>query len=311
MDRLTQMRKAGGGVVTSSALDAGFEYRGERIALYNAPKGIWRPRQLAQSGAALTAVTAPRVSGRNPMYDDEVAADNRGWFGYKYQGTDPNLWTNVAMRRAMELQRPMIYLYGLVKGVYDPIFPVYVVADDPQTLTFRLQADLPIEARKPLLEDIASAAPRREYRTISVKRRLHQDRFRLLVLNAYRSRCAMCRLRHENLLDAAHIIPDRDVRGLPEISNGIALCKIHHTAYDENILGISPDFLICVRTDILQEIDGPMLEHGIKGMAGRRLDIPTNEKQIPNRDYLDERFAAFKNFRVSNSSGRTSAFSSR
>ena len=69
----------------------------------------------------------------------------------------------------------------------------------------------------------------------------------------------MCALGHRELLDAAHIIPDTDPRGLPVIQNGIALCKIHHAAYDRNILGIRPDYVVEIHQRLLDEIDGPML----------------------------------------------------
>ncbi len=294
MKQMETLRETGGGLVTAAALEPGFEFEGERIALWSSRKGIWRPRQLGKDGPALTIFTAPRISGRVPAYDDEVAHDDRGWFGYKYEGTDPNLWTNVALRRAMELQRPLIYLYGVTKGVYEPIFPVFVTDDAPDTLTFSLQADLPVTAASPLDLNLYAAAPRREYQTVAVKRRIHQHRFRELVLGAYRRQCAMCHLRHVRLLDAAHIIPDHDDRGLPEVSNGLALCKIHHSAYDVNILGISPDLLVHVREDILREVDGPMLEFGLKGMAGQRILVPRREGLQPNPAYLDERFQRFR-----------------
>ena len=294
MTRLKQLQDVGGGLVTSSALNTGFEFEGERIPLWTSRMGIWRPRQLSNPGAALTVVTAPHVQGRKPAYDDEVAADDRGWFGYRYQGAEPNTWTNVAVRRAMEMRRPIIYLYGVMKGVYDPIFPVFVTEDDPTTLTFRLQADRSMAIALMDQAFVYASAPRREYLTVAVKRRLHQHRFRELVLGAYRRQCAMCHLRHVRLLDAAHIIPDHDDRGLPEIPNGLALCKIHHSAYDENILGISPDLLIHVREDILHEVDGPMLEYGLKGMKGRRIQVPRSDELRPKREYLDERFRLFE-----------------
>lgn len=294
MEQLDLLRDRSGGLVPSARLDEGFEFEGERIGLWSSRMGIWRPKQLNDLGAALTVVTAPRVNGREPVYDDEVAADDRGWFGYRYQGTDPATWTNVAVRRAMELQRPIIYLYGVTKGLYEPIFPVYVTGDDPETLTFTLQADLAIATADPASASIVGAAPRREYRTIAVKQRLHQKRFREMVLSAYRGQCAMCHLRHVNLLDAAHIIADRDDRGLPEVPNGLALCKIHHSAYDENILGIAPDLMVHVREDILHEIDGPMLEYGLKGMAGKRIDVPRVVGLKPKSEFLDERYRRFR-----------------
>jgi putative restriction endonuclease len=293
MQKLRCLVEAGGGVVTADLLDRGFEFEGERIALWSSRRGIWRPKQLQYPGAALTIVTAPRVQGRAPAYDDQVAADDRGDFGYKYEGTDPNTWTNRAVRTAGELNRPLIYLYGHVPGVYEAIFPVYVTADDPTSLTFTLQADIPYSALQPRLQPSGQLEARREYQTVAVKRRLHQHRFRELVLGAYSRRCTMCHLGHVQLLDAAHIIPDHDDRGLPEIPNGLALCKIHHSAYDSNILGIAPDYRIHVRDDILREIDGPMLEHGLKGMADRKITVPQAVRLRPNKDFLDERFSRF------------------
>ena len=56
---------------------------------------------------------------------------------------------------------------------------------------------------------------------------------------AYHGACAVCSLRHVELLDAAHIIEDKDENGLPELPNGLSLCKIHHAAYDRRFLGIT------------------------------------------------------------------------
>jgi putative restriction endonuclease len=294
MQQLEQFRRQGSGLVRADQLEEGFLFEGERIPLWNARRGIWRPRQLKELEAALTIVTAPRVQGRKPAYDDEVAADDQGTFGYRYEGTDPTTWTNVALRRAMELNRPLIYLYGVTKGTYEPIFPFYLTAEDSARLTFYGQADAPFSAKQPGLESPGSAAPRREYQTVAVKRRLHQHRFRELVLGAYGSRCTMCRLGHTLLLDAAHIIPDHDDRGLPEVPNGLALCKIHHTAFDAHIIGIAPDLKVHVREDILAEIDGPMLEYGLKRMHGTKIHVPRPEELRPNPDFLADRFNRFR-----------------
>lgn len=293
MERMEELRQLGGGLVRAAELEAGFECEGERISLWSERRGIWRPKQLSQPGAALTIVTAPRVKDRKPAYDDEVAADDRGWFGYKYEGTNENEWTNVSLRKAMELQRPLIYLYGVTKGTYEPIFPVYVTGDDPANFTFRIQADIKVAADARVGDSLLMLAPRREYQTVAAKRRLHQHRFREMVLSAYGVRCSMCNLGHVQLLDAAHIIPDHDDRGLPEIPNGLALCKIHHSAYDANILGVDADLLIHVREDILHEVDGPMLEHGLKRMARRRIHVPRIVDNRPKPEFLEERFQRF------------------
>jgi putative restriction endonuclease len=113
------------------------------------------------------------------------------------------------------------------------------------------------------------------------------------VLQAYDTQCAICRLRHSDLLDAAHIVRDADEGGLPVVPNGLSLCKIHHAAYDRNILGVTPDLIIKVRQDILEEVDGPMLRHGIQAMAGVRLTAPRQRVAQPDRESLERRYQEF------------------
>jgi hypothetical protein len=37
------------------------------------------------------------------------------------------------------------------------------------------------------------------------------------------------------------------------VENGLSLCKLHHSAYDAFIIGVTPDYVIQVRADILEE----------------------------------------------------------
>ena len=94
-------------------------------------------------------------------------------------------------------------------------------------------------------------------------------------------------------MDAAHIIPDNE-GGKPEVSNGLSLCKIHHAAYDQNILGISPDYKVEIRNDILTEIDGPMLKYGLQEMNGHKIFLPHSTINKPDRNGLDFRYQQFK-----------------
>ena len=74
----------------------------------------------------------------------------------------------------------------------------------------------------------------------------------------------------------------------------MALCKIHHTAYDVNILGVSPDYRVHIRADVLLEKDGPMLRWGLQEMDGAGLWLPSSEGQQPNREFLAERYERFR-----------------
>jgi len=110
----------------------------------------------------------------------------------------------------------------------------------------------------------------------------------------YQQCCAICRLRHDELLEAAHILPDGHPLGEPVVPNGLALCKLHHAAFDRYLIGVTPDLEVTVRLDVLEEIDGPMLLHGLQGFQGRRIHVPRADHLKPNRDFLAERYALFR-----------------
>jgi putative restriction endonuclease len=284
--RVRQLRETYGGRIPRSVLDAGITLRAERIPIWNYQQGIFKPAALGRDGAALSIQT----SAASP-YDDVHDVEG-GSIVYKYRGSDPAHPANVALRRAMERQLPLIYFVAVDPGVYDVIAPVYVIGDNPGALDFELVAD---QAASPDFQgDPVMTALRREYATRAVLHRLHQQQFRRMVLRAYHEQCCICRLRHLELLDAAHILADRHPRGEPVVTNGLGLCKIHHSAYDANIIGIDPDARVHVREDILREKDGPMLKHGLQEVAGSRLVLPRKPDLRPNREFLAERYDRFR-----------------
>jgi putative restriction endonuclease len=284
--QVRRLRDTYGGRIPRSALMEGITLHGERIPIWNYQKGIFKPAALGSLGATLSIHT----SASSP-YDDVHDADV-GSIAYKYRGTDPMHPDNVGLRRAMERRLPLIYLVAVDPGVYDVIAPVYVSADDATRLEFTLVADQLAYVGR--VEDALYTTVRREYATRAVLQRLHQQQFRRLVLSAYRDQCSICRLKHVELLDAAHILPDRHPKGEPVVTNGLGLCKIHHSAYDANIIGIDPDAIVHVREDILMETDGPMLKHGLQAVAGSRLVLPRGATLKPNRDFLAERYDRFR-----------------
>ena len=80
-------------------------------------------------------------------------------------------------------------------------------------------------------------------------------------------------------------------------AHGLALCKIHHAAFDQNMLGISPDYVVHIDRDLMEEIDGPMLKHGLQEMLGRALTLPGRVKDRPDRELLAERWEGFAGVR--------------
>jgi putative restriction endonuclease len=93
----------------------------------------------------------------------------------------------------------------------------------------------------------------------------------------------------------SHILPDTHPRGEPWVSNGLSFCKIHHAAFDAHIIGVRPDLVVEVRSDILEETDGPMLQHGLKDCHNQRLAIlPSSRRDQPRREFLEERYEMFR-----------------
>ena len=276
-----------GDVLPRKTLENGFIFESERIPLI-APQGIFKPRML---DLPLSITTAPRGP-----YDDSF--DEKGLLIYRYRGTDINHRDNVGLREAMQGNKPLIYLHGVVPGKYLATWPVFIVGDDKASMAFRVAVD-EIQAIQIGESDGFKTTEvneiRRAYITSKVKIRLHQRCFREKVLEAYQTQCALCRLRHPELLDAAHIIPDSHPEGSAKISNGISLCKFHHAAYDSLILAISPDFIVLIRRDVLLEKDGPMLQHGLKDLHKTSIVLPKHKIEWPDRDLLDMRYQQFNN----------------
>ena len=282
-----------GDVLPWSILAPGFTHKGERVPLLS-QQGIFKPRVM---GLPLSI----RTSLRGP-YDDAFAPD--GLLQYRYRRDDLDHRDNAGLREAMRQRVPLIYFHAISKGQYLTIWPVYIVGDDPGALTFTVavdDAELGLQSwtqsadlfgsGELVAEDPGEA--RRSYVTAVVRRRVHQRIFRDRVLRAYRTQCAVCRLRHEELLDAAHIQADSE-EGEPIVSNGLSLCKLHHAAFDSLFIAVRPDYVVEVRRDILEESDGPMLTHGLQGVDGLRLSLPRRPVDKPDRELLEERYARFE-----------------
>jgi putative restriction endonuclease len=57
---------------------------------------------------------------------------------------------------------------------------------------------------------------------------------------------------------------------------------------------VRPDYVVEVRVDVLEEVDGPMLKHGLQGFHGLPLLVPSKAAQQPDRRFLEERYAIFR-----------------
>lgn len=270
-------------------LKAGFFYGDKRIYVLS-QQGIFKPQQLEIPLSIRTSVTGP--------YEDSIL-ESKGVIEYKYRGVDPDHRDNIGLRKALKNSTPLIYFWGIDKGKYIPIWPVFIVGEDKKNLSFFIQAEdyqlfefgdgMILESSKR-----GGIDPRRKYITTIVEQRAHQAAFRNWVLKAYKEQCSICKLKHVELLDAAHIIPDKEPGGEPIITNGMAMCKLHHAAFDKYLIGISPDYDIKVREDILDEIDGPTLKYSLQGIHKKKIILPKSSENWPSKDKLNWRYERFR-----------------
>jgi putative restriction endonuclease len=276
-----------GGETLSRSTLLRFEFDGRRIPLVG-PTGIWKPAVCELPLSIATTTSGP--------YSD-VFDDDAGTLGYAYRGTEPAHRDSAGLRRAMRERVPLVYFHALQPGLYVAAWPVFVVGDDPAALRFTMQVDdvsaamLGASAELRVADDHDTA--RRAYVTRAVEQRLHQVAFRQRVIRAYQERCALCSLRHTELLDAAHITPDTDPEGLPIVQNGIALCKLHHAAFDRFFFAVTPDYRVTVRPSVLAESDGPMLVVGLQQIHGRPILLPRRPAERPDPARLQRRYEAF------------------
>ena len=280
-----------GDVLPRAVLAEGFAFDGEQIRLVG-PQGIFKPRCMELPLSITTSPDSP--------YEDEF--DDAGLLRYRYRGVDPQHRDNVGLRHAMQRGCPLVYLHGILTGQYLAAWPVFVVADNPIQHTFTVAMDDASVFSHRVAEQVAGEGMgsqseqtgRRAYITRTFRQRLHQRSFRERVLRAYSNRCALCRLRHHELLDAAHIVPDTEPGGEPVVPNGLALCKLHHAAFDRFFLAVRDDYIVEVRADVLKERDGPMLIHGLQGMHGQPIVLPRQRELRPDPALLLKRYERFR-----------------
>lgn len=268
----------------AGVLSEGFPFRGRRVPFLNYQKGIYRAA--VQRGPAALSI---QTSARSP-YEDIETTDG---FVYDYRAGPIDQPDNKALRAAAELAVPIVYFVASRPGLYRPLYPYYVTQDLPTDRRVlvspgKLVGPFDEPDSVPVVDPIE-----RDYVMRETRVRLHQGRFRGAVLLAYLDQCAICRLKEIRLLDAAHIEPDTSPSGEPLVTNGLSMCTIHHRAFDQNLVGVSPDYAVHVSSRLLHDEDGPMLEV-LKCFHVKAIHLPMRQAQRPDRERLAARFELFE-----------------
>jgi len=74
----------------------------------------------------------------------------------------------------------------------------------------------------------------------------------------------------------------------------MAMCAIHHRAFDAQVLGVRPDYRVEIRPDVLVEHDGPTLQYALQSIHGELILLPRHRAERPSTDLLEERYERFR-----------------
>ena len=128
---LTEKSAQHGDVFPRQILSKGFEFHNLRIPLLG-PQGIFKPKVLDEIPLSIT--TAPKGP-----YDDSFGSD--GFLLYRYRGKNIQHHENIGLRKAFWRKTPLIYFHGVVPGKYLAVWPVFIIGDIPEKLSFKVAVD--------------------------------------------------------------------------------------------------------------------------------------------------------------------------
>ncbi|MYC63580.1 MAG: hypothetical protein F4X16_12250 [Caldilineaceae bacterium SB0661_bin_34] len=123
--------------------------------------------------------------------------------------------------------------------------------------------------------------------------RVSKARFRIDVLEAYRETCTFSGLSQPQLVDAVSIVPGAN-GGNVDVTEGLCMSRLHHAAFNVNLLGVDPDGRIHVSEQLDAREAGDSFSRQLTSLAGRRISMPRTPELHPNRDLLAVRFEQFQ-----------------
>lgn len=120
----------------------------------------------------------------------------------------------------------------------------------------------------------------------TVTRKIRDNSFKRRVLTAYNYQCAFCGLQL-NLVDAAHIIPVSDEHSNDETSNGVALCTLHHRAYDSSLITFDEQYHIISNQAHLRKFTEIRRDGGLENFLKNLREIMRLPPDIRDRPHIE------------------------
>ncbi|WP_038097399.1 HNH endonuclease [Thioalkalivibrio sp. HK1] len=279
------------GCIEEIELRRGFDFGGQRMTIVHPQMGIHKPARMRFLLSIKTVF--PRPGGR-VWYDDQQDIRKRVFeseesLDYAFMSRDPKRAQNRHLRAAMENEIRIIYFLGVAPGRYQVLMPSYITAWDADGFKAGISFGLPDQEILP-----APNLSQRRYALSLYKRRLHDTWFKMAVSQAYDHRCAISRLRDAKLVEVARILPIRTDRIAHfEVRDGLLLSRMHHAAFEEDLIGIDADYRLHLSERLSGYDHAPMLD-SLVGLQGTKISLPERMQDRPHRDRLAMRFERFK-----------------
>ena len=128
----------------------------------------------------------------------------------------------------------------------------------------------------------------RRHQVVQVVRAYRDAKFRPAVLQAYQYKCAVCRC-DLKLVEAAHIVPVSHPKSTDEVTNGLALCRLHHGAFDNALLGVQSDCSVVVNPLMVRRLRDIRLASALdefRRRLPRKIHLPFSLEARPDPENL-------------------------
>lgn len=135
----------------------------------------------------------------------------------------------------------------------------------------------------------ADVAGPRKTAILTTKKALRALDFGRRVLTAYGHACAMCNTQLR-LIDGAHILPVAHEDSTDQTSNGVALCALHHRAYDRGLVTFDASMKVLINASIVAQLKADDRAGGLASFQkGLRplITIPPDKRDRPAAKFVD------------------------
>lgn len=136
-------------------------------------------------------------------------------------------------------------------------------------------------------EDILNACGLHSRQSSLYRRSRRDPEFRQSVLDAYGHKCAICaydiQFRTKIIgVEAAHI-QWHNAQGPDIVSNGVALCAIHHKLLDYGAIGLNDELELVAAKGLN---GGKQLDYLVYNYEGKQITLPRNGMEEPSVEYV-------------------------